>query len=73
MDRTVNVASEGDNQKASELLALQSQLTSLAREAANYPLECSLGSYELLFESRDDIQIILDNLSEEIAICEKAA
>ncbi len=56
-----------------ELESFQSRLASLAQETTDYPLECSIGSYELLFESRDDIEIILDSLSEEISISRKAA
>jgi hypothetical protein len=65
------VASEREN--LGELESFQSRLASLALETTDYPLECSLGTYELLFESRDDIEIILDNLSEEISISRKAA
>ena len=65
------MASEREN--LGELESFQSRLASLAQETTSYPLECSLGSYELLFESRDDIEIVLDNLSEEISISRKAA
>ena len=65
------MASEREN--LGELESFQSRLASLAQETTDYPLECSLGTYELLFESRDDIEIILDNLSEEISISRKAA
>ena len=58
---------------ADELEAMRSRLASLAQEATEYPLECSLGTCELLFESRDDIEVILDNLNEEIQISRKAA
>jgi len=39
----------------SELLAFRRELSALAQTDCDYPLEYSLGSYELLFESRDDI------------------
>lgn len=67
------VANEQDNLGADELEAFQSRLTSLARETTDYPLECSLGAYQLLFESRDDIEVILDNLNKEILISRRAA
>ncbi len=67
------VANEQDNLGADELEALQSQLASLAEETTDYPLECSLGAYQLLFESRDDIEVILDNLNKEILISRRAA
>jgi hypothetical protein len=50
----------------SELRAFQTQLSTLAETACDYPLEYSLGEYEMLFESRDDIEIIVANLSESI-------
>ena len=52
---------------------MQAQLASLAEETTDYPLECSLGAYDLLFESRDDIEVLLDSLSEEIATSRTAA
>jgi len=39
-------------------------LRSMARA---YPLECSLGSMELLFESRQDIEVLVRTLAEEIS------
>jgi len=39
----------------------------------NYPLECSLGAYELLFESRDDIEILIESLTGEISESRDAA
>jgi len=50
-----------------ELRVYQAQLSALAQTARNYPMEYALGSYELLFESREDIEVIVDNLSESIA------
>jgi len=57
----------------SELLAFRRELSALAQTDCDYPLEYSLGSYELLFESRDDIQVIVENLSESIAELQPAA
>jgi len=50
-----------------DLRAFQTQLTTLAETARDYPLEYALGAYELLFESRDDIEIIVANLNESLA------
>jgi hypothetical protein len=50
----------------SDLRAFQVQLTTLAHTVRHYPLECSLGPYELLFESRDDIESVVANLGESI-------
>lgn len=59
-------AQSTDDLKDSELRAFQDELTALAETARDFPLEYVLGSYEMLFESRDDIQIIVDNLSESL-------
>lgn len=67
------MAHDTDHHSATELETMQAQLLSLAEETTAYPLECSLGAYDLLFESRDDIEIILDNLTEEIALSRTAA
>jgi hypothetical protein len=48
------------------LRVIQSQLEILAHETANYPIECSLGTYAFLFESRDDVEVLLESLSEEL-------
>jgi len=56
-----------DDLSETELRAFQSKLTTLAETASAYPFEYSLGSYELLFESRDDIEIIVANLGESLA------
>jgi hypothetical protein len=63
MDRT-STASDGRNEfTADELRELQRQLACLAAEARDYPLEYAVGSMDLLFESRDDIEILLDSLA----------
>jgi hypothetical protein len=67
------MAHDNDNHSATELMDMQARLVSLAEETTAYPLECSLGAYDLLFDSRDDIEIILDNLTEEIALSRTAA
>jgi hypothetical protein len=73
MDGTTSAANEPDNFSDDDLKAFQSQLASLARENTAYPLEYSLGAYDFLFESRDDIEVILDNLSQELLVSRKAA
>jgi hypothetical protein len=64
---------QSDKFNRDELEALQAQLASLARENTAYPLEYSLGACDFLFESRQDIEVIVDNLSEEISIRPRAA
>jgi len=66
MDGTTSADHEHDTFSDDELRVIQSRLASLARETTSYPLETSLGAYRFLFESRDDIKVILDNLNEEI-------
>jgi len=56
-----------------ELSAFRAELSALAQEAREYPLEYSLGAYDLLFESRDDIDVIVENLSESLVALEEAA
>jgi hypothetical protein len=56
-----------------ELRAFHTQLTALAKTACAYPLEYALGSYELLFETRNDIETIAANLVESIADLRHAA
>ena len=49
-----------------DLRALQRQLGMLVRMTTDYPLECSLGTCDFLFESRDEIQVLIESLAEEI-------
>jgi hypothetical protein len=56
-----------DALSTSELRAFQVHLTALARTVSRYPLECAIGPYELLFESRDDIEDIVANLGETLS------
>jgi hypothetical protein len=72
MGGTTSAANEPDNFSHDELKAFQSQLASLVRETTAFPLEYSLGTYDFLFESRDDIEVILDNVSQEISVARKA-
>ena len=46
------------------LRVIQSQLETLARTPKDYPLECSLGTCEFLFESRDDLEILLETVTD---------
>ena len=73
MGGTTSAPRASDNFSRDELKMFQTQLQSIARDATSYPLECSLGAYELLFESRQDIEVIVDHLSEEIALPRGAA
>ncbi len=62
-----------DPHSRGELRAFRDRLSALAQEASDYPLEYALGSYELLFESRDDIEILVENLGESLAELSEAA
>ena len=74
MNGTTSIANDDpDTFSDDELKAFQSQLASLVRETTAFPLEYTLGTYDFLFESRDDIEVILDNLSQEILVSRKAA
>ena len=66
-------SNESDRFNRDELKAVQAQLESLARENTAYPLEYSLGACDFLFESRQDIEVIVENLSEEILVRPRAA
>jgi hypothetical protein len=46
------------------LRTIQSQLETLARTPKDYPFECSLGTCEFLFESRDDVEILLETVTD---------
>jgi hypothetical protein len=58
---------------AGELQAYRAALRALAQTTHDYPMEYSLGACELLFESRDDIDVIVDNLDESIAELQEVA
>jgi len=73
MGGTASATNERDHFSDDELKSFQSQLALLAREATAFPLEYTLGAFDFLFESRDDIEIILDSLNEEILVSRKAA
>ena len=73
MGGKTSAANERDHFSNEELRSFQSQLALLARETKDFPLEYSLGAFDFLFESRDDIELILDNLNEEILVSREAA
>lgn len=56
-----------------ELRALRQELVSLGSIARAYPFEYSLGSTELLFESRQDIELLVRTLAEEISEARSSA
>jgi hypothetical protein len=58
---------------ADALRAIQLRLETLAHLTQDYPLKCSLGAYDLLFESRDDIEILIESLAEELSEAGNAA
>lgn len=58
--------SDDDHYSRDELRTLQCQLECLAQTTTQYPLECSLGECALLFESRDDIEVMIDSLNHEL-------
>jgi len=65
---TMSTGTEGhDEFTADELMIVRQQLASLARETKTFPLECAVGSFDLLFESRDDIETLLDSLAVDSA------
>ncbi len=49
-----------------DLRSIRAQLDTLARATTAYPLECSLAGYELLFESRDEIEALVDSFNDEL-------
>ena len=63
-----NVTPGGD-----DLRALRRKLGMLVQMTTDYPLECSLGTCEFLFESKDEIQILIESLAEELSQSRNAA
>jgi hypothetical protein len=55
-----------------ELRAIQLRLKMLAQMAKDYPLQCSVGTCDFLFESRDEIEILVENLAGEISASKHA-
>jgi hypothetical protein len=52
---------------ASELRALQSELITLGAAARSYPLEYATGSLQLLFDSPQEIELLVESLAYDIA------
>jgi hypothetical protein len=73
MSGTTSANNEQDHFSDDELKSFQSQLALLARDATAFPLEYSLGAFDFLFESRNDLELVLDNLNEEILVSRTAA
>jgi hypothetical protein len=73
MSQTWKAADEKAALGDDDLKSIQFQLVTLAQVTRDYPLECSLGTYDLLFESRDEIQILIESLTEEISEARNAA
>lgn len=67
MAGTEDCAGRGKRFDTGELKAIQSELASLGAAARSYPLEYSVGSLQLLFECRQDIDLLVDNLADEIS------
>jgi len=67
MCKAMEAANENDILCDGDLKAIHLQLETLAQGTKNYPIECSLGAYDFLFESRDDIEILMESLTEEIS------
>jgi hypothetical protein len=60
-------ASNRDSADSNGLKEIHRQLEWLAVQPMEYPLECSVGEYDLLFDTHDDIELLLQNLSREIS------
>ena len=73
MVRTQGLVDDDEIFTQDELRAMRRKLESLALLTVSYPLACSVGGYDLLFESRDDIALVIDNLNDEISETRKAA
>jgi hypothetical protein len=56
-----------------DLRAIHLQLEMLAQMTKDYPLQCSLGTVDFLFESRDEIQILIQSLTADLSESRDAA
>ncbi len=56
-----------------DLRAIHLRLEMLAQMTRDYPLECSLGTVDFLFESRDEIQLLIQSLTAELSESRDAA
>jgi hypothetical protein len=57
---------ERDSADPADLREIHRQLEWLAEQAMDYPVECSVGEYDLLFDSHDDIEMLLEHLNSEL-------
>jgi fido (protein-threonine AMPylation protein) len=60
-------ARKQENAENNSLKEIHRQLEWLAGQTREFPIEYSVGEYDLFFESRDDIQLMLEHLTDEIA------
>jgi hypothetical protein len=59
--------SERHGADPAELREIHRQLEWLAEQTRDYPVECSVGEYDLLFDSQDDIELMLEHLNSELS------
>jgi hypothetical protein len=55
------------------LRAIYAQLQTLAQMTTDYPLECSLGTCDFLFESRNEVETLVESLTEKLSESRDAA
>ncbi len=67
MTGTVARVGQSGGFNAQELEALQSELAAFEKVERSYPLACAIGSWQLLFESRHDVELLVENLAAEIS------
>jgi hypothetical protein len=67
MGSATKAADESVTPCGDDLRAIHLRLEMLARMTTDYPLRCSLGTCDFLFESRDEIEILIESLTEEIS------
>jgi hypothetical protein len=73
MGSATKAADESVTPCGDDLRAIHLRLEMLAQMTRDYPLECSLGTCDFLFESRDEIQTLLESLTEELSESRDAA
>ena len=73
MRATEDSVDQGERFNAEELEALHGELTALEKVELSYPLACAIGSWQLLFESRHDVELLVENLAEEISAARNSA
>ena len=55
-----------DSADPTGLKEIHRQLEWLARQTMDFPMECSVGEYDLLFDTHDDIELMLEHLGGEL-------